>query len=46
MPYIWLAVHDATAISAGAYLVVKGFPWWGAVCFAMAIFSTIKTNSK
>jgi len=40
--YTWLAIHDAAAIGAGAYLATHNCPWWAALCFVMASLSTVK----
>ncbi len=39
--WAYLAVHDAAALLAGAYLVTHDCPWWGALCFAMAATTTV-----
>lgn len=43
--YIWLAVHDATAIGAGAYLATHDCPWWAALCFLLAATSSVRSRS-
>lgn len=43
--YADLALHDVTAIAAGAYLVSHDCPWRGALCFLLVATTSI-THSK
>lgn len=42
--FMYLAIHDAAAIGAGAYLVTHDCPWWGALCFLLAATTSVKTT--
>ena len=43
--YAFLAVHDTAAIAGGVYLVTHDHPWWAALCFLMALTTTVKTTT-
>lgn len=42
--WAYLAVHDAAAMAAGAYLAMNDCPWWAALCFLLAASTTVKTS--
>lgn len=42
----YLAIHDAAAIAAGAYLVCHDHPWWAALCFFLAASTTVRTEVR
>jgi hypothetical protein len=42
--WFYMAVHDAAAFAAGAFLIYSGHPWWGALCFVLAATTTVTTT--
>ncbi len=39
MKAIELDIYGATAIAAGAYLVMHDAPWWAGLCFFLSLLS-------
>lgn len=44
--YAYVAIHDVTAICAGAYLASHDCPWWAAICFLLALNTTVEYGKK
>ncbi len=44
--YLWLAVHDAALVAAGAYLVVNDSPWWAALCFFLVATTSVRHTKE
>ena len=40
--FLYLALHDMTAIAGGVYLVTQDSPWWAALCFFLAATTSIQ----
>lgn len=44
--WLYLALHDMTAIAGGVYLVTQDSPWWAALCFFLAAVTTVREVKK